>query len=282
VPLGVGLLRRLYAAHGFELIWASRPRQAAALSNAVLRSDEHGLDPNSFHAALIANPGALSTHDRDLLLSDAFLAYADALARGAVPLESRTHREALGPAPVDVVAVLDAAIASADPAESLNALAPNSLSYAQLREAYRMYRSSGDSARAREVAVNLERLRWLPRAMPPDRVEVNTANAELQLFRGNVPVFATRVVVGQSSKQTPEFQAVIESVLFNPPWYVPHSIATREILPRLRRDRVILRGTTWSCAPAGRSNNSPARVIPLDSSNSRCRTALTYTSMTLR
>ncbi len=49
-------------------------------------------------------------------------------------------------------------------------------------------------------------------------------------------MFATRVVVGEPDKQTPELQARIGSILFNPPWYVPHSIATREILPRLRRD----------------------------------------------
>ena len=40
----------------------------------------------------------------------AFLMYADALARGAVPLEKRKHDdEALEPGPVDVVAALQAA-----------------------------------------------------------------------------------------------------------------------------------------------------------------------------
>ena len=90
--------------------------------------------------------------------------------------------------------------------------------------------------RARQVAVNLERLRWLPRPMPADRVVVNAASAQLQLFRADRPVFATRVVVGQADKQTPEFQAAIESVLFNPPWNVPLSIATKEILPKLATD----------------------------------------------
>jgi murein L,D-transpeptidase YcbB/YkuD len=72
--------------------------------------------------------------------------------------------------------------------------------------------------------------------MPADRIEVNAASAQLQLFRDNVPVFATRVVVGEADKQTPEMQAQIESILFNPPWHVPHSIAVKEILPRQRSD----------------------------------------------
>jgi len=231
------LLWRLYAAYGFEPIWASRQREAAALWNVVLRADEHGLDPNLFHASLIARAAGLSPVDRDLLLSDAFLTYADALARGAVPIEKRRHDDlSLEPQPVDVVAALQTAIVAPDPGRVLDALAPNSAAYASLRQVYRAYRAAGSQRNARLVAVNLERLRWLPRAMPPDRIEVNAASEQLLLFHNNVPVFSTRVVVGELDKQTPELQAEIESVLFNPPWHVPHSIAVREILPRLRSD----------------------------------------------
>jgi L,D-transpeptidase YcbB len=222
VRLNRWLVWHLYAAYGFEPIWVSRQREAAALWNSVLRADEHGLDANSFHASLIARAAALSPADRDLLLSDAFLTYADALARGAVPVEKRKHdEEALDPGPVDVVAALQAALVAPDPGKALEALAPSSPTYARLRQIYTAYRASGAQHEAGLVAVNLERLRWLPRAMPPDRVEVNAASAQLLLFRGNVPVFARRVVVGEPDKQTPEMQAQIESILFNPPWHVP-------------------------------------------------------------
>ena len=70
-------------------------------------------------------------------------------------------------------------------------------------------------------SINLERLRWLPRQMPRDRVVVNAAIARLQLFRDGRPVFTTRVVVGEIDKQTPEFRSVIDSVLFNPPVEYP-------------------------------------------------------------
>jgi murein L,D-transpeptidase YcbB/YkuD len=176
VRLNRWLVWHLYAAYGFEPIWGSRQREAAALQNAVLRADEHGLDPNLFHASLIAR-AALSPADRDLLLSDAFLTYADALARGAVPVEKRKHDdEALDPGPVDVIAALQAALVAPDPGKALEALAPNSPTYARLRQIYAPYRATGAQREARVVAVNLERLRWLPRAMPPDRVEVNAAS----------------------------------------------------------------------------------------------------------
>jgi murein L,D-transpeptidase YcbB/YkuD len=90
--------------------------------------------------------------------------------------------------------------------------------------------------RARQLAVNLERLRWLPRHMPRERVVVNTAIAWLQYFEDDQPVFATRVVVGMPTWQTPEFQSRISDVEFNPPWNVPPNIFRKEIQPKLARD----------------------------------------------
>ena len=110
---------------------------------------------------------------------------------------------------------------------------------ASSRHAYRTLDVA--SNRAPAFAANLQRARWLPTIMPPDRVEVNTAAAMLQLFRNNVPVFTTRVIVGSRGRETPEFEASIESVLFNPSWYVPPSIAASEIVPKLRTNPGYLR-----------------------------------------
>src|SRR5438094_8313149 len=107
-----------------------------------MQAEEHGLDPERFHAAALRNQAALSPIDRDLLLSDAFLAYADALARGAVPIESRMDDEDLRPEPVDVAAALDSAIASPDPAAAIEALTPNTPAYQTMRRALQAYLAS--------------------------------------------------------------------------------------------------------------------------------------------
>ena len=258
--LHTALLRRFYAAHNYEPVWNTRQAMASALLNTVMRAGEHGLDPELFHAALLRDPAGLPPIDRDLLVSDAVLAYADALARGVLPVESRMDDEDLKPEPVDVAAVLDSAIASPDPAAAIEALAPNTPAYIALRRALQSYRAAaaGTSpqpaavpgqrriakaaptpnydARLRQIAVNLERQRWLPHALPADRVWVNTAAAQLVLYRANQPVFTTRVVVGETDKQTPEVQASIGALLFNPPWNVPRSIAAKEIYSKLGED----------------------------------------------
>lgn len=257
------LLRRFYLAHGYNLVWDRRPAAAAALSQAVLRAGEQGLDPALFHrGVLTANSAAASPAERDLLLSDAFLSYADALSRGAMPIEDRYDDEDLRPPPLDVVAALDAAMSAPDPEKAIEALAPSSAEYLAMRRAYSAYRAVGEGRgqgtgrgvgigtgrgphlsaadaerRARQLAVNLERMRWLPRNIPADRLVVDTAAARLQLFRDNQPVFTTRVVVGEFDKQTPEFQSTINDILFNPPWNIPRSILEKEILPKLASDR---------------------------------------------
>ncbi|HJU18712.1 MAG TPA: L,D-transpeptidase family protein [Stellaceae bacterium] len=226
--------------------------------------------------ALSGRGAPLSPVARDVLTSDAILSYADALAEGAVPRRERPVTQALHPTPIDVVAAVDRAVAAPDPAAVVAALAPASPEYEALRRAYAYYaralggaaypNSAGDDSgyggyeddagtaqsrrsaeypylspqmawrRARQLAVGLERLRWLPRPMPQNRVVVNTATQRLQLFQDGQPVFATRVVVGQPTKQTPEFHATINDVLFNPPWNIPPSILRKEILPKLAED----------------------------------------------
>ncbi len=255
------LLRRFYIAHGYQTIWANRPAEASSLSKTVLRASDHGLDPRLFHASVLSERGpSLTPIERDLLLSDAFLSYADALSRGVMPIEDRADDEDLTPEPVDIIGVLDAAIADPDPAKLIEALAPSSAEYAAMRRAYAEYRAIADAPnqtgarnrkvpergleegrataekRARQLAINLERLRWLPRRIPPDRVVVNSAIARLQLFRDGRPVFTTRVVVGETDKQTPELQSTINDILFNPPWNIPRSIVQKEILPKLAAD----------------------------------------------
>ena len=238
--LNVRLLRRFYARHDFEPVWTTRQAQANSLVDAVLRAGDQGLNPELFHADLLLRRSTLPPLDRELVLSDAFLSYADALALGAVPIERRGDDEVLTPGPIDVPAALDHALGSPDPAAVIEALAPTTPTYRALRQALQMYRldNGGTTDRLRKIEVNLERQRWLPRPLPADRVWVNVADERLVLYRADRPVFSTRVVVGEDVpiNQSPEFRATIEAIFYNPPWVIPSDIVTREILPQIRRD----------------------------------------------
>jgi len=260
--LEVGLLQRFYARHGFDPVWTSRPEQAKSLVDAVLQADDHGLDADRFHANLLRHRSRLPPIQRDLVLSDAFLSYADALARGAVPVERRGENETLAPGPVDVPAALDAAMDSPDPGAEIEALAPRTATYRVLRQALRQNRSgsaSGAPSRLRTIEVNLERQRWLPRRLPGDRAWVNAADQGLVLYRSDQPAIAMRVVVGQDveANQTPEFRALIQAIVFNPPWRIPDDIAEREIMPILGRDPNYLKRNDIITLPGGGLEQRP-------------------------
>jgi len=257
--LNVELLRRFYARHGFAPVWNTRQAQADSLVEVVLRAGDHGLDPELFNAKALRSRATLPTLDRELLLSNAFLSYADALARGAMPVERRRDDEVLKPEPIDVAAALDAAIASPDPAAAIEGLAPTTPTYRLLRQALQnvhtgfLVGGSTATSREREIVVNLERERWLPRRMPADRVWVNVADQRLEFYRDDRVAFSTRVIVGQEERrnQSPEFQASIERVSFNPPWVIPDDIAKNEILPLAKNDPGYLAKHNMELMPDG-------------------------------
>jgi murein L,D-transpeptidase YcbB/YkuD len=91
--------------------------------------------------------------------------------------------------------------------------------------------------RARQIALNLERWRWLPRDLGRHYVTVNTAEAMLRVVADGRTVLTSRVVVGDLRHPTPVVQARLDAVILNPQWNVPVSIAVEEILPRLRENR---------------------------------------------
>ncbi len=86
--------------------------------------------------------------------------------------------------------------------------------------------------KAAKLRVNMERLRWLPRPEPASRIDVNIASAELTYLREGEPETHMLAVSGKLGDETPMISSAINSIVLNPPWYVPNGIAHREILPK--------------------------------------------------
>lgn len=259
--LNVGLLQQFYARHNFQPVWENHQAQANALIDAIMGAGDQGLNPDWFHAKLLRQNSNLSSIDRDLLLSDAFLSYADALARGVVPPERRGDDEVLKPEPIDVAAAVDNALTRPDPAAAIDALAPTTPTYTALLQALKteQFRNGVHGSRLHTIVVNLERQRWLPRSLPADRVWVNVADEQLVFYSADNPVFSTRVVVGEDIKinQSPEFSTKIDAAYYNPPWVIPSDIAAKEILPKAKLDPNYLVANNMVALPGGEVEQLP-------------------------
>ena len=89
--------------------------------------------------------------------------------------------------------------------------------------------SMGPTYRARQLAVAMERLRWLPRDPPKTRIDVNTAASFMDYWRDGQHVDHRKVVNGEADKPTPQLQAPLYRLVANPTWTVPDGIAAKEI-----------------------------------------------------
>lgn len=94
--------------------------------------------------------------------------------------------------------------------------------------------------RIQQVAINLERWRWMPDDFGKHHFMVNVPYFHLLARQDDHTVMDIRVVVGKPGHETPLFSDEMESVVFSPYWNIPDSIAENETAPAMARDPAYL------------------------------------------
>jgi L,D-transpeptidase YcbB len=83
----------------------------------------------------------------------------------------------------------------------------------------------------------LNTLRWLEQLKNSSSVLVlNLAAANFLLYENGELRLSSKVIVGKPSTPTPTLTSTITEVILYPYWTVPHKIATKELLPKIRRN----------------------------------------------
>lgn len=116
-------------------------------------------------------------------------------------------------------------------------------------------------ARMRIVAHNLRRLQHLPKQLNKHYLMVNLADQTLSLVADGQVKLDMKIVVGRTGYRTPIMNQWLTSLVLNPLWNVPNSIARSSIFPRAlqnpryfaERDYALVEG--WS---------TPVKFVPLD------------------
>ena len=88
--------------------------------------------------------------------------------------------------------------------------------------------------RIRQLEVNLNRLNKIVPTLGPRYVFVNIAGQEVEAVENGEVVIRKRVIVGKEDRQTPEYTSKINFIALNPYWNVPLSIATKDLLPKIK------------------------------------------------
>jgi murein L,D-transpeptidase YcbB/YkuD len=251
-PLRAAVLREFYGEVEFEPVWGPDPggfARATLALDALLGARDHGLVPAHYGVSALrrrAEPGtALAAIERELLLTDTLLRYAVDLRAGRLrPTAVQPDWGIPAPTRDDPVRELVDAVETGTLAAWLETLAPRHEGYARLVGTLRTLHGqaarrgpggrSAVDAQIRQVGVNLERWRWLPRSLEPRHVVVNAADATLTVVEDGRVRLASRVVVGDELHPTPVVRAEVTAVVLNPTWTVPTSIVVDEFLPKLR------------------------------------------------
>jgi murein L,D-transpeptidase YcbB/YkuD len=90
--------------------------------------------------------------------------------------------------------------------------------------------------RIRQVAINLQRWRYMPGDLGERHFIINIPYFHLIARESGKPVMDIRVVVGKPGNNTPIFSEDMETVVFSPYWNIPDTIAESETAPAVARD----------------------------------------------
>ena len=91
-------------------------------------------------------------------------------------------------------------------------------------------------ARIKQIALNMERWRWLPDDLGRRHLLVNIAGFDLEGVEDNRTALQMRVIVGEEQHHTPAFSSVMSEVIFHPYWYAPKRLGEEDILPQFRKN----------------------------------------------
>ena len=144
ITLDRATLSQAYATRDFTPVWIGRSPMEAALADALAALQEDGIDPEAVgigavRAALADK--AISATDRELLMTDRYLAAARMLAQGAIAPSNIESDWALPRPTFDPAAALARLAESGDPRPTLEGFAPASAHYRGLKAALRQYQT---------------------------------------------------------------------------------------------------------------------------------------------
>ena len=256
--------QRFYRQNGYQLVWSDgkRPRgQMEGLIRALGSAGDDGLEPVDYHVdELDAARKSLTSAqavDVDLRATYAYLRYGWDLSRGTIDPEDVDPQWHAASRNVDLHNSLMSGLGENNIAQSLHNLAPASPQYAGLKHQLAQYRSSGDADAVHQIAMNMDRWRWLPDDLGSRYLLVNIPAYRLDAIEDGTSVLGMKVVTGKKDSPTPVLVDRMTTVVFSPYWNIPADIVEKETLPKAEKDPSYLEKNNIEADESGRYRQLP-------------------------
>jgi len=247
-------VQNFYESVGHDLVWlhgTELTNQARAVVALLEGADAKGLDPEDYDgpkwAERVQSLGKNSEYGLisfDLALTVSAMRFASDLHLGRVnPHQVGVNYDVDGKR-INLAEFLKRSVVDAsDVAAAFQQLEPNFPEYLQTEKALQAYEEraeDGDTkksmTRVNQLALALERWRWIPFGNSQPVIVVNIPEFQLRAYDEEYnPVMTMRVLDGKANgkNDTPSFGGRMQSVIFRPYWNVPASIERAELLPRI-------------------------------------------------
>ena len=111
--------------------------------------------------------------------------------------------------------------------------------------------------RIKQIELNMDRLRWLPADLGSSYIMVNIPDYSLSVVQDGKAVMDMPVIVGKDEGlQSCVLSSQITYLDINPYWYIPTSIANKDLIPKLKRNPNYLAENDMKMFTAYGSNGS--------------------------
>ena len=94
--------------------------------------------------------------------------------------------------------------------------------------------------RIEQLLININRQQEFQAIAGGRYLQVNVPEYRLRLYEQGEILLDMKTIIGRRSRQTPIFSSRVKTVVVNPSWSVPRSIAFKDILPRWNKDKTYL------------------------------------------
>jgi murein L,D-transpeptidase YcbB/YkuD len=222
---------------------------ADSLFGVVKAAEQFGLIPEDYHlkeiTELLAAPYSYTAGIAiDLYLTDSYFAIRNHLKHGRLDKKTLLRKPLDAVRDSEGIESLKRALSGNSFSSELSSQEPGYQEYSHLKAALRemILENKTDSTslwRRKQLAVNMERLRWQT-LLPQRYISVNSPAFLLKVVDNDSVVLESKVIVGKKETQTPEIESVVRSFIIYPYWHVPKSIV-KELLPHIQEDTLYLR-----------------------------------------
>lgn len=116
-------------------------------------------------------------------------------------------------------------------------------------------------SRLKQLTLAVNYYRWLSCLQQSEPViVVNIPAAYLKVYEKDKVILEMRIVVGKKSTPTPTLSSTIDEVILYPYWHVPAKIATKELLPIIKRNPGYLEENNYQVLNKSGNIVDPARI----------------------